>query len=98
MSGTFFEMFIACEIIKSRYNAGKNPPIYFYRDKVQNEIDLRSNKLVFCILEKSKKSTKPRRDAMKYLMAESGIALGPGVVVCCSNKYLLLDKRTAIVP
>lgn len=98
MSGTFFEMFITCEIIKSRYNAGKNPPIYFYRDKVQNEIDLRVEQVGVLYPREIKKSTKPRRDAMKYLMAESGIALGPGVVVCCSNKYLLLDKRTAIVP
>ena len=40
MSGAFFETWIVSEIIKSYYNAGKRPPLYYYRDKDQREIDL----------------------------------------------------------
>ncbi|MBP7879878.1 MAG: ATP-binding protein [Acinetobacter sp.] len=39
-SGQFFESFVVSEIIKSFYNQGKEPPLYFYRDTNQNEIDL----------------------------------------------------------
>ena len=39
-SGQFFETFVINEIIKSFYNKGKEPPIYFYRDTNQKEIDL----------------------------------------------------------
>lgn len=39
-NGQFFESFVVSEIIKSFYNQGKEPPIYFYRDTNQKEIDL----------------------------------------------------------
>ena len=41
MAGAFFESFVISEIIKSYYNRGViDPPLYFYRDKDRNEIDL----------------------------------------------------------
>lgn len=40
MSGEFFETWVVSEIIKSYYNAGKRPPIYYYRDTNKKEIDL----------------------------------------------------------
>lgn len=41
MAGAFFESFVISEIIKSYYNKGiVEPPLYFYRDKDMNEIDL----------------------------------------------------------
>jgi len=39
-SGQFFETFVVGEIIKSFHNQGQEPPIYFYRDTNQKEIDL----------------------------------------------------------
>ena len=40
MSGAFFESYVFSEIYKSYLNAGKEPPIYYYRDKDKKEIDL----------------------------------------------------------
>jgi len=40
MSGEFFETWVVSEIIKSYYNAGKRPPLYYYRDTNKKEIDL----------------------------------------------------------
>ena len=40
MSGVFFESYVFSEIYKSYLNAGKEPPIFYYRDKDQKEIDL----------------------------------------------------------
>lgn len=41
MAGAFFENFVLSEIIKGYYNQGvTEPPLYFYRDKDMNEIDL----------------------------------------------------------
>ena len=41
MAGAFFEVFVIAEIIKSYYNKGiVEPPLYFYRDKDMDEIDL----------------------------------------------------------
>ena len=40
MGGAFFETFVIAEIIKSYINRGIQPPLYYYRDKEQREIDL----------------------------------------------------------
>lgn len=39
-SGQFFETFVVSEIVKSFYNQGVEPPLYYYRDTNQKEIDL----------------------------------------------------------
>ncbi|MEG9488694.1 ATP-binding protein [Mannheimia indoligenes] len=39
-SGQFFETFVVSQVIKSFNNQGIEPPLYFYRDTNQKEIDL----------------------------------------------------------
>ncbi len=38
--GQLFENLVVLEVLKARYNAGKQPNIYFYRDSNGNELDL----------------------------------------------------------
>ena len=40
MDGTFFETWVVSEIYKSYINNGQNPPLFFYRDSNNKEIDL----------------------------------------------------------
>lgn len=40
LRGNIFENLVVLEFIKNRYNKGKTPNLYFYRDKSQNEVDL----------------------------------------------------------
>lgn len=40
MDGQFFETWVVSEIYKSYLNAGKRPPLYFYRDSNKKEIDV----------------------------------------------------------
>ena len=40
MSGAIFESYVFSEIYKSYLNARKEPPVFYYRDKEQKEIDL----------------------------------------------------------
>ena len=100
MAGAFFETFIVSEIMKSWYGAGKNPPLFYYRDKDRNEIDL--------ILEvdgqlhpvEIKKSASPGKDAIAAfrLLAAAGKPIGSGCVICCAPEYLPLDANNSIVP
>jgi predicted AAA+ superfamily ATPase len=100
MSGAFFETFVVSEIMKSWYNAGKTPPVFYYRDKDRNEIDL--------ILEADgklhpieiKKSANPGKDAIAAfrMLADAGRSVGSGGVVCCATEYLPLDANNSIVP
>jgi predicted AAA+ superfamily ATPase len=105
-SGAFFETFVVSEIMKSWYNAGKSPPVFYYRDKDRNVIDL--------ILEADgelhpveiKKSANPGHDArvMKdaiaafRVLANTGKSVGSGGVVCCATEYLPLDAKNSIIP
>ena len=38
--GAIFETFIISELVKSSYNAGIEPPFYFWRDSQGHEVDL----------------------------------------------------------
>ena len=38
--GNIFDSFVVSEILKSRYNQGLDPDIYFWRDSVGNEVDV----------------------------------------------------------
>lgn len=99
-SGTFFETFVVSEIMKSWYNAGKTPPVFYYRDKDRNEIDL--------ILEADgklhpieiRKSANPGKDAIAAfrVLADVGRSVGQGGVVCCATEYLPIDGKNSIVP
>lgn len=40
MSGNMFETYVVSEIIKSYWHNGKQPDIYYYRDKEKREIDV----------------------------------------------------------
>lgn len=40
LRGAIFENMVVLEFLKNRYNQGKLPNLYFYRDKSQNEVDL----------------------------------------------------------
>lgn len=112
MSGAFFETFVFSEIYKSFLNAGKEPPIFYYRDKDQKEIDLLlfQNGTVYPI--EIKKSASPGQGAIKNFgvlapieqpekfggMQELKVEIGTGSVVCMANDLLPIDQKNWYVP
>ncbi|MBU0955196.1 MAG: ATP-binding protein [Spirochaetes bacterium] len=100
MSGAFFESFVVSEIMKSWYNAGKKPPVFYYRDKDRNEIDLilESDGQLYPV--EIKKSANPGKDAIAAfkILADAGRKLGPGGVVCCASEHMPIDARNSIIP
>ena len=110
MSGAFFETWVVGEIYKSYLNAGKKPPLYFYRDSNKKEIDLiiYQNGTVYPI--EIKKSTAPK-DAVKNFSVlkpiektpSDGAAvlktdIGTGAVVCLSSDVIPIDKKNWYIP
>jgi len=111
MSGAFFESWVFSEIYKSYLNAGKEPPLYYYRDKDRREIDL-------IIFEDGtlhpieiKKSASPGTEAAKHFrvlapaaeehfddLARHKAEIGPGAVICMANDLLPLDRKNWFVP
>jgi len=112
MSGTFFESWVFSEIYKSYINAGREAPLYYYRDKEKREIDLiiYENGTLHPI--EVKKSASPGKDATKHFKLLNPIAfsdtlnelepfnaeIGNGVVICMANDLLPVDSNNWFVP
>ncbi|MFA7127041.1 MAG: ATP-binding protein [Bacilli bacterium] len=108
MSGPFFESWVFSEIYKSYLNDGKKPPIFYYRDRDQKEIDLLIEQNGKLHPIEIKKSTNPSKQAMRHfsvlnLATKSGqglnnIEIGEGAVICLIEDLLPIDTRNWYVP
>ncbi|MCM1037923.1 MAG: ATP-binding protein [Ruminococcus sp.] len=112
MSGAFFESYVFSEIYKSYLNAGKEPPIFYYRDKDQKEIDLLiyQNGTLFPI--EIKKAASPGKSAVKNFSVLDAVSrsavfddletlkvrIGMGGVVCMANDLLPVDEKNWYIP
>jgi predicted AAA+ superfamily ATPase len=100
MAGAFFESYVVSEIIKSFYNAGRRPPIYYYRDIDKKEIDLliEQNGTLYPI--EIKKSANPNKDSIKHfsVLNKTKKPVGTGNVICMYHNLLHIDKNNLYVP
>ena len=102
MSGAFFENFVLSEIIKSYYNQGiTEPPLYFYRDRDMNEIDLLiedSGSLYPIEIKKHADPHKRDISAFQKLDSVSNMKRGTGGVVCLYDKLISLSETDKVIP
>lgn len=102
MAGAFFESFVVSEIIKSYYNKGiSDPPLYFYRDRDMNEIDLVIEEGGFLHPIEIKKHADPKkRDirAFKKLDNIAGMNRGTGGVICLYDRLVSLSEEDRAIP
>ncbi|NLN83879.1 MAG: ATP-binding protein [Firmicutes bacterium] len=109
MAGAFFETWVVGEIYKSFLNVGKRPPLYFYRDSNQKEIDLiiYQDGVVHPI--EIKKGTTPQNAAKNFSVLapiestndEPGsftVKIGNGAVICLASDLVPIDKKNWLVP
>jgi len=101
-AGAFFEGFVIAEIIKSYYNAGVlDPPLYFYRDKEQHEIDLLIQQGDTLHPIEIKKHADPHKSdiaAFSILDKLAGIQRGTGGVVCMYDHLVTLSGKDKVIP
>ena len=102
MAGAFFESFVISEIIKSYYNKGiLEPPLYFYRDKDMNEIDLLIEESgVLHPIEMKKHADPVKRDTDAFALLDKipGIQRGSGGVVCLYDTLITLRGTDKVIP
>lgn len=102
MAGAFFESFIISEIIKSYYNKGiLEPPLYFYRDKDMNEIDLLiENDGTLYPIEIKKHADPTKKDISQFRLIDKipSINRGAGGVICLYDNLLTLKDKDKIIP
>ena len=102
MAGAFFESFVISEIIKSYYNRGiVEPPLYFYRDKDMNEIDLvivEDGTLYPLEMKKHADPQKKDMDAFDIIDNIPGVKRGPGGVICLYDNLVTLKDSDRVIP
>ncbi len=100
MSGAMLETYVFTEILKSWWNRGKQPPLYYYRDKDGKEIDLLIvQDRAICPME-IKKSASPRSEWAKNFDALDRLrpAWTEGGVICLCREVIPLTKKTSAIP
>ncbi len=102
MAGAFFESFVISEIIKSYYNKGVvEPPLYFYRDKEMNEIDLLIEDGGVLYPLEMKKHADPKKsdvDAFDVIDKIPNVKRGTGGVICLYDKLITLKEKDRAIP
>ena len=88
------------EIVKSYYNAGKEPYLYYYRYKDAREIDviMESDGQLHPI--EIKKSASPNNSMVKAfsVLDKATVPRGMGAVVCMKGELSALSRENLIVP
>lgn len=100
MNGAILENYVVAEIMKTYLSNGKEPFIYYYRDKDAKEIDI--------VLEHDgvlnpieiKKSSNPGSQLTKVfnLLNRSSTPRSKGAVICMKPELSMIDRETFIVP
>lgn len=102
MAGAFFESFVVSEVVKSYYNKGVlEPPLYFYRDKEQKEIDLLIEEgNVLYPLEIKKHADPKSSDIASFDVLDKlqGVKRGPGGVICLYDRLITLKGNDRVIP
>ena len=100
MNGAILENYVVAEIMKTYLNSGKEPFMYYYRDKDAKEIDI--------ILEHDgvlnpieiKKSSNPGSELVKVfaLLDKASTPRSKGAVICMKPELSAIDRDNYIVP
>ena len=100
MNGAILENYVVSEIRKSYLNSGKEPFLYYYRDKDAREIDI--------VLEHDgelnpieiKKSANPALEILRNfsVLEKTGLKRGKAAVICMKMELSAFDQENYIVP
>lgn len=102
MAGSIYETFIVSEILKSYYNAGKEPDLYFFRNTDGQEVDLlfyRDGKLY--PIEIKKTSSPNVKDAKHFGTLSTffpALEVSEGGIICNAEDLLPLGQNLKIIP
>jgi len=99
MNGAIFETWVFAEILKSWWNRGRNPGLYYYRDKDGKEIDFIFDWNGRLWPMEAKLAANPSREWLRPFktLERHGVPLGMGAVICMyPDRISLSDNVTAL--
>ena len=100
INGAILENFTVAETVKTYFNAGEEPHLYYYRDNDAKEIDI--------VLEADgqlhpmeiKKTANPGTQLTRpfKLLYKGSVPRGKGAILCMKNGLTAIDSESFIVP
>ncbi|MBR4242211.1 MAG: DUF4143 domain-containing protein, partial [Eubacterium sp.] len=99
MDGAFLETYCVSEIVKSYYNSGKRPDLFYDRDIDGKEVDLlitEGNSIYPIEIKKSKNPASPDKNlsALKKLKME----IKPELVLCMTDEFIPYNRNAWLCP
>ncbi len=99
MNGAMLETHVVMEIVKSFWHRGLEAPIYFYRDKEKNEIDVVIEANGFLHPVEIKKTANPSLKDIRHfrMLDNSRLKRGRGAVICLASERLPLTRDVSVM-
>jgi len=100
MNGAVLENYVVAEIMKTYLNSGKEPYMYYYRDKDAKEIDIVIEHDGVLNPIEIKKTSNPGAELIKVfdLLDRSSTPREKGAVLCMKPELSAIDRENYIVP
>lgn len=100
MNGAVLENYVVSEIAKTYINSGREPYMYYYRDKDAREIDLVLEHDGMLNPLEIKKTSNPGTELTRVfgLLDKASVPRGKGAVICMRMKVGAIDRDNYIVP
>lgn len=100
MNGAVLENYVVSEIAKTYINSGKEPYMYYYRDKDAKEIDIVLEHEGMLNPIEIKKTSNPGTELTRVfaLLDKASVPRGKGAVVCMKPKLGAIDRENYVVP
>lgn len=100
MNGAVLENYVVAEIVKSYLNCGKEPYLYYYRDKDAREIDIVLEHDGVLNPVEIKKTANPGTELVKVfeLLDKASVARSKGAVICMKPELGMVDRDNYVVP
>lgn len=100
MNGAILENYVVAEIMKTYLNSGKEPYMYYYRDKDAKEIDIVIEHDGVLNPIEIKKTSNPGSELIKVfdLLDRSSTPREKGAILCMKPEFSAIDRDNYIVP
>lgn len=102
MAGSIYETFVISEILKSYYNAGKEPNLFFFRNTDGQEVDLLIYQDGTLYPIEIKKTSSPNVKDIKHFKTLSTYFpttnIGEGGIICNYEKLLPIAENNKVIP
>lgn len=100
MAGPILETCAVIEVLKTYWHTGQHAPLFFYRDKDKQEIDLLIVKDQTIYPAEIKKTASPSKDDFKnfHHLQQLRCSIGHGAVICLTQQLLPLNRSVSAIP